>query len=72
MVYVERDAQGKVKGVYGPKQPGYAEEELADDHPDILAFRTALTAPRTNGRTVAQKLASIGIDIADLKAELAK
>lgn len=38
-MFVERDAIGSVKGVYANPQPGYAEEELSDDHPDVVAFR---------------------------------
>jgi hypothetical protein len=36
--YVERDGDGTVKGVYTMAQPGYAEEALSDDHPEIAAF----------------------------------
>lgn len=38
MVYVERDG-GLVVGIYANPQPGRAEEELADNHADVLAFR---------------------------------
>ena len=38
MVYVERDG-GAVVGIYANPQPGRAEEELADNHADVLAFR---------------------------------
>lgn len=38
MTYVER-RDGKIVGVYAIPQPGYAEEEIADDHPDLVAFR---------------------------------
>lgn len=37
-MFVERDDQGKIKGVYAVKQPGVAEEELRDDAPEVLAF----------------------------------
>lgn len=37
-VFVERDG-GVVVGVYAVVQAGRAEEEVADDHPDVLAFR---------------------------------
>jgi hypothetical protein len=37
MPYIERK-DGKVIGIYANAQPGYAEELLADDHPDIVAF----------------------------------
>lgn len=38
MPYVERDAQGKIKGAYNRPQPGYAVELLPDDAPEIVAF----------------------------------
>jgi len=40
MRFVERDGLGKVKGSYAVRQSGYAEEELEDDHPDLVEFNT--------------------------------
>jgi len=37
MPYVQRD-NGAVIGIYAQPQPGYAEESLADDHPEVVAF----------------------------------
>lgn len=37
MRYVQRDIVGKLVGHFANPQPGYAEEEVADDHPDIVA-----------------------------------
>lgn len=37
VVFVERNA-GAVVGVYANLQPGFAEEELAADHADVVAF----------------------------------
>ena len=45
MPFVERDQLGAIKGVYAVRQPGYAEEELPDDHPDVVAFRAPKPAP---------------------------
>lgn len=39
MKFVQRNGQNKVCGVYVRAQPGYAEEELDDDHPDILGYQ---------------------------------
>ena len=39
MMFAERDEAGKIVGLYGRPQPGRAEEVLADDHPDVVAFR---------------------------------
>jgi hypothetical protein len=36
--WVWRDGGGAVKGCFRARQPGYAEEELADSHPDVMAF----------------------------------
>lgn len=44
MSFVERDEGGGIKGVYAVAQPGYAEEELADNHPDVVAFNARLDA----------------------------
>lgn len=37
-MFIERDRDGKIKGVYKQSQKGYAEEELPDDHPEVLAY----------------------------------
>ena len=39
MVYVQRDAAGAIIGIYANPQPGYAEEALADDAPEVVAYR---------------------------------
>lgn len=38
MVYVEREG-GIIVGIYANPQPGRAEEELSDDHADVVACR---------------------------------
>lgn len=40
MAYVQRDGQGAIKGVYRAAQPGIAEEEVADDAAEVVAFLT--------------------------------
>lgn len=37
-MYYSRDENGRLNGQYRQPQPGYAEEELPDDHPDVAAF----------------------------------
>ena len=37
-VFVERDTNGTVSGIYAVAQPGYAEEELEDDNPEVVVF----------------------------------
>ena len=40
--FVERDGTGKIVGHFASLQPGTAEEEVADDHPDLLSFEEAM------------------------------
>ena len=42
MVWVQRDQENVICGVYANRQDGYAEEELPASDPDVEAFRTAL------------------------------
>lgn len=43
-VYVQREKDGRIKGVYANKQPGYAEESLSDDNESVIAFNNMLNA----------------------------
>jgi hypothetical protein len=36
--FVQRDEAGLIVGHYANLQPGYAEEEIADDHPDFVTW----------------------------------
>lgn len=38
MVFVERDASNTIVAIYAMPQPSFAVEELADDHPEVVAF----------------------------------
>lgn len=38
MPYIERNQAGAINGVYALSQPGYAEEFLAEDAAEVLAF----------------------------------
>lgn len=44
MPFVERDQGGTIVGVYARPQPGRAEEHLAEDHADLIAWRAAKEA----------------------------
>lgn len=44
-MFVQRSKDGKVIGVFGQPQPGYAEEELPDDHPEVLAYLNPPVTP---------------------------
>lgn len=43
MPYVQRQ-NGVVTGCFANAQPGYAEEFLEDDHPDVVAYRNPVSA----------------------------
>ena len=45
MPYVERAADGAIKGAYANEQPGYAEEWLPDDDATVIAFRAPPLPP---------------------------
>ena len=49
MAFIERNGGGIVKGVYRTKQPGIADEELANDHPDVVAFLAKLNGTDAAG-----------------------
>lgn len=38
MPYVQRDGNGSINGAFANPQPGYAEEFLADDSAEVMAF----------------------------------
>jgi hypothetical protein len=38
MPYVSRDAGSHINGVYANQQPGFAEEFLPNDDPEVVAF----------------------------------
>jgi hypothetical protein len=40
MPYVSRDEGGNIDGCYANLQPGFAEELLPDDNPEVVAFLT--------------------------------
>ncbi len=47
LVYVERDETGAITGIYKNPQPGFAEEELRDDHPGLIGSGPAWAEFRT-------------------------
>lgn len=44
MVYVQRSSSGKIVGVYACLQPGYAEEEMSRDDPEVVAYFLGIQA----------------------------
>jgi hypothetical protein len=63
MAFVQRNGGNQVIGVFANKQPGVAEEELADDHPEVAAFRSKLFSD--DPRKAAIKAEANVIDMAD-------
>ena len=59
MPYVER-RNGAVAGLYANPQPGYAEEFLADDHPEVVAFTRPPTATEMDDRLLNAALVAEG------------
>jgi hypothetical protein len=44
MPYVQRDVSAKIVGLYAASQPGYAEEFLAANAPEVTAYLAAVYA----------------------------
>jgi len=62
MPYVQRDKAGAITGRFANAQPGYAEEFLAEDHPEIAALEKASEDAESNRAILSQLQAN------DLKA----
>lgn len=62
-VFVERDGAGKIKAMYANKQANVPPEELADDQPEVIAFRNRSTEPVDDARTAAMKADPAYIDL---------
>ena len=45
MPFIQRNWKGEITGVFANAQPDYAEEQLPEDHPEIIAFRAAHPTP---------------------------
>ena len=65
MPFVERDGANKITGAYNRPQPGQAEEFIAENDPEVVAFRTPRPTPKP-------KLPPppTGNSIADLRADV--
>lgn len=48
-MFVERDEAGRVVGVFLLPQPGFAEEELPDDDPEVVGFVEMAERVRNGG-----------------------
>jgi hypothetical protein len=45
MVYVQRDADENICGLYANPQPGYAEELLPENDPEVVAYLESIKIP---------------------------
>ena len=73
MAFVTRDADGKINGVFTPRQ-FLGQEELADNHPDVVAFqnRPAVPVAISNGTALEQRRFEKLAEVDPLKALLFK
>lgn len=44
MMYAQRDENGSLTGLWSHPVEGVAEEPIADDDPEVVAFREAMAA----------------------------
>lgn len=59
-LFVQRDVTGVVVGIYAVRQPGFAEEELPEDHPDVVVFLSQPShAPRSTAMWRARAVARV-------------
>lgn len=65
-MFVDR-VNGAIVALYAVRQHP-DQEEIADNHADVAAFRESIAMPRQ--LTPAQKLKRMGLTVADLKALL--
>ncbi|MDQ2084762.1 hypothetical protein RA307_31675 [Xanthobacteraceae bacterium Astr-EGSB] len=63
MKYVQRNAAGSIVGVYANPQPGFAEETISDDDPELALFlgRLASGVEEISDRQFFQQLAAEGL-----------
>lgn len=58
MTYVLRE-QGRIVVAFGLLQPGYAEESLAEDDPELLAFLNPPVVPDKRAKAIEAVLSKI-------------
>lgn len=56
--FVSRDGDSKITGHFANLQPGFAEEEVADDNAELLAFINPPKRRRVDRRTIIERLAT--------------
>lgn len=59
-MFIERDQQGAIKGAYRQAQPGYAEEEIADDAAELVAFLNPPVRRMVSKGVIVERLIAAG------------
>lgn len=59
--FAHRRADGSVASLHQEIQPGYAEEPLADNHPDVLPFFALRAKPKSEIEKLIDALTDEGI-----------
>ena len=67
-MFIQRFIDGTIQGVYANRQNGYAEEELADDHPEVVEFLAP--KPEVTSPTLVEQILASPSDLAALKKAL--
>jgi hypothetical protein len=57
-MYIQRNESNVIVGVYANPQPGFAEEELPDNHADVVAF---LNPPAPKPKVVTMRQARLAL-----------
>lgn len=73
MKFVARNVQGEIVCVYSRRRPGVADEQVADDHPQVLAIAagrgSAAAIERAQREEAAQKAETIRAEAVDVLLE---
>ena len=64
-MFVQRNAQSAIMGCFRNPQPGYATEELPDDHADVLAFLNRPSIDLSNLDNLDKALKALGLLLRD-------
>lgn len=60
-MYVQRNAQNVIIGVYHQCQDGFATEELQESHPDIVAFHASRIRDNSDIEQLDKAIKSLGL-----------
>lgn len=67
-MYVHRRKDGSIASAHQEKQPGYAEEEIADGSPELDVFKPKAPAPDRLDRVLARLVAKGVLSAAEADA----